>query len=150
MIKDREEEIIGLYKQGMSVINIAKQFQCSREAVYTYLRRLPNFKSVSKRLYKKKQRERDLVIRKKIMSGKIFSPQSFSFKAGARHFKTSQQLLHRIVKGTKYDVSQKGKAERDKIIHSLYKEGMTQLELAKLFKLSQARISYILEKFKND
>jgi Mor family transcriptional regulator len=150
MIKDRQEEIISLYEQGRSVIEMAKQFQCSREAVYLCLRKLPAFKALSKKLREKKQRDKCLAIRKEIISGRVFSVQNFSFEKAAKYFDTSPESIHCAVKGTKYDVSQKSKARRDSIIYNLYTEGLTQEELAKIFKLSQARISYILDKFDND
>jgi len=136
--------IIRDYLNGVSVINLTKKYEMTREAIYLHLRTLPNWKEAKEEYLKDKIRRnkstyledlpRILKLRRKGLSA-----TQISKKLNIHYRKISYLLL-----GTKYDNTQTSKEDRDKKIVDGYASGMTQTKLAKKFGLVQTRISAIL------
>lgn len=145
-----EKEIQELYRDGTKVKHIAEAYGLSREGVYQRLRKMPDFEQVKQRLYTKakaKRRKNTLEEHAELLP-KIYSMREkgvgslrISHKLGVP-YKTVVELL----KGTEYDNTLEAKRIRNQEICKKYKEGMTQIELAKKYNTTQPNISNIIHR----
>ena len=146
---NKKEEIIAKYESGESVINLAKEYNLTRERIYQYLRQVPDFKKLSKekRLQKVSQR---------LEGYKHLLPQIFELREqGVGNPRIAKQLgvtyatIQKLTEGTPYDNSKKAQAKRNRAINKDYLSGLSQVKIAKKFGMSQSSISIILLKTNN-
>ena len=145
----KSEEIIAKYNSGVSVINLAKEYNLTRERIYQYLRQVPDFKSLSK----KKRLER---VKSRMESFSHLTPQieqglreKKSLTLIAKELGISYLTAKNLIKGTPMDTSKKAKAKRNEAINKAYVRGLSQVKIAKKFNLCQSAISAILLKTNN-
>ena len=142
----KSDEIIAGYLGGKSVIDLAKEYNLSRERIYQYLRQVSGFKQISekKRLEEiQKRTQSHLHLLPEIARRKALGK---SISVIAREMGISFPMMKRIIKGTELDISKKSKAKRNKAIKKDYKRGMSQIKLSKKYNLCQSAISAILIK----
>jgi Mor family transcriptional regulator len=141
------EQLIQEFLNGKSVIDIAEQYNMSREAVYQHLRTIPNWKKVSESL-KKTKRERALEKYGHLMQEIIrLKEEGLSTIAVARKLDIPYPPLVELLKGTRHDNSKEAREERNKKIYESYKNGRSQRELAIEFGMSQSSISNIVRQW---
>jgi DNA-binding CsgD family transcriptional regulator len=146
----KSEEMKELYKEGTRVRHIAQAYDMSTEAVYQHLRKLDGFKDL-KKLHRAKLEQRRLSKYDELMPQIIeMRKQDIGAVAIAEKLGISYHTMKKLLKGTKWDNTKKSKMKRNDEMFKLYKEGMTQEELAKKFKCSQANISQTLERHYGD
>ena len=141
------EQLIQEYLNGKSVIDIAKQYDLSREAVYQHLRKIPNWEKVSESLVKT-PREKALEQYGHLIPEIIrLKEEGLSTSVVAKKLDIPFYPLVELLKGTRHDNSKKAREERDKEIYKGYKAGRTQGELAREFGMAQSSISEIIRKW---
>jgi transposase len=146
----KSKEIQDLYKEGTKTKHIAQAYDMSTEAVYQHLRKLDNFQELKKQ-HRKKLEQRRLSRYDELMPQIIeMRKQDVGAVAIAKELGISYHTMKKLLKGTKWDNTMKSKMERNETMFKLYKAGMTQTELAKKFKCSQANISQTLKRHYGD
>lgn len=142
----KADEIIAGYIGGKTVIEIAKEQGLSRERIYQYLRKLPDFKqtSVKKRAEVKAERlsRYDPILPEIIQMRKDGIGVEKISKTFGITFRTVSQLLE----GTPYTNTHLSKVRRNKKIAKGYASGISQVNLAQKYDLCQSAISAILIK----
>ena len=141
------EQLIQEFLNGKSVIDIAKQYNLSREAVYQNLRTIPNWERVSESL-KKTKKERALEAYGHLMPEIIrLKEEGLSTIVVARKLGIPYPPLAELLKGTRHDNSKEVREARNRRIYKEYQKGMVQRELAQEFGMSQSSISEIIRRW---
>jgi len=145
-----EEEIQQLYKDGTKVKHIAEAYSLSKEAVYQRLRKLPDFKQIKQKLYTQSKRE---LLRTQLQEYAEYLPKVYKLREQgvgmveiSKRFSISYKFLRKLLKGTQYDGTRDYVAMRNQDIFHDYKDGMTQVEIAKKHNTTQPNVSNILHR----
>lgn len=145
----KSDEIIAKYNSGVSVINLAKEYNLTRERIYQYLRKAPNFKGIS-------SQKREEKVKKRLAGYSHLLPAIFEMREQGLGTTTIASKLgitynttRTLLKGTQWDNSKKVKALRNRSINRAYLNGMSQVKIAKKFGMCQSSISAILLKTNN-
>lgn len=149
---NKELEIQQKYKNGESVIELSKHYDLTRERIYQILRKMPDFRRVSKELAKEKTESNQEKYQNKyseyipeIISRRL---QGESVLSISKQLKIPYPALKTMLKGSPYANTKQARKERNKQIRRQYHAGKTQLELARDFNMSQSSISAIVLKKK--
>lgn len=146
---DKQNEIVAGYYDGKSVIDLAKEYNLSRERIYQYLRQAEGWEHIVKE-------QREIRKKAKLLSYAHLLPKSLELREQgmsvgriAKELGTTHRVISWLIKGTPLDNSKKARARRDKKINRDYIHGMSQVELARKYNLYQTRISAILHNTNN-
>ena len=126
---------------------MANESGMTREGIYIHLRKLPDWKEVSK--FRREQNKADKL---KAMGDTIellkqLIDSGVSASDSARKIGMSYLTARELLAGTEYDNSNKAKDKRDKEIVKRYRAGETQAQLGKAYGLRQTAISRIIVKY---
>lgn len=141
------EPMIRMYLNGVSVDDISKHFDCTRETVYRRLRTMSNFEEVSKALRRTRKQKRLKKYRQRLPEVYELLEQGIAAVNIAKQLGIPYARIRELLRGTKYDNTHESKKFRDRSIYSLYKSGMTQEKLAQKYDLGQSSISEIIKKW---
>jgi Mor family transcriptional regulator len=142
-----EDKFVRGFLEGKSVIEMAKESGLTREGIYIHLRKLPNWKQVSKRSKAIKEAQRLESLTDTVELLKQLIDGGLSASDSARKIGMSHLTARKLLAGTKYDTTQPAKDRRDREIIKRYKKGETQVQLGKEFGLGQTAISRIIVKY---
>jgi len=142
-----EDKFVKGFLEGKSVIEMAKESGLSREGIYVHLRKLPNWKEVSKtwKGHREQQRLESLTDTVELLKQLIDGGMSVS--NASRSVGMAYLTARKLLAGTKYDTTKKAKDKRDREIVRRYKAGEIQTQLAKAYGLRQTAISRIIIKY---
>ena len=145
-IELKKSEIITRYMFGDSVIQIAKEYNLSRERVYQYLRCLEDWNE-EQRIYEERKKHQLKIQRQGLLREIILRiKQGKNITQITKELHIAPDTVHSLLKNTKYRLGHSSKKIRDKEIYRRYKKGESQIQLAHKFQLSQANISRIIRK----
>lgn len=144
------EQMVKMYLEGVSVIDIAKHFGCSRETVYARLRKMPQYKKTY--LTVREAKKASTIGRHKDSVPEVYRllEQGMSATGISKELNIPYPSLRTLLRGTKYDNSQKSKRFRNQVIYTQYKRGATQNELAKKYGIAQSTISLIISNWEKN
>lgn len=146
----REKKIQEKYTTGVSVSNIAREEGISREMVYKYLRRIPEWKDklIQMRTFRYYRRldEKYFSFKQKAVD---MREKGFSASKVCKELNIPFPVTVEILRGTTFDNSKTARRDRNKKIYKAYKAGKSQTYLSKEFGLSQSWISTIIEQWEN-
>ena len=140
----KRKNIVRDYIKGDKVSDLSKKYEMTREGIYGHLRTLPGWETTKTFL---REERKDRKRKENLLRIRNLKEEGMGSVAIARKLQISYSIVREVLRGSKYDNSQRAKAKRDDKILEMYKEGMTQTEIGKEFGLTQARISNILQKF---
>jgi DNA-binding CsgD family transcriptional regulator len=142
-------EITDMFLRGIPVTDIAKKLGCSRETVYLHLRKMPNFHEVAESMSKIRKRQRRNKYQDKMPEVKRMAKEGKGGVEIAEALSIPYKVVKSFLRGTPYDNTHIRKQLRNEKIWELYRDGMTQEELADKFGLAQSTISHIVRKTTN-
>lgn len=149
-VEQKKKEIITRYMYGDSVIQLAKEYNLSRERIYQYLRDLEDWDE-EREVYEQRKKHQ-LKIQKKRLQEEIILRVKLgqSITQIARELHIANKTIHALLRGTRYKIGKKLIKERDKKILREYKNGATQKQLAQKYNTAQTNISRIIVKNRNE
>lgn len=147
MNKRKLENVVEMYLDGQSVGEIAKHFGATREAVYLYLREIPNFKDISRKFAEDRKKLRLRQYSTSTNDILKLREDGLSMRTISKALGMSYTRVRKLLKGTSLDNSHKSKLKRNRRICQMYKAGLTQREIAEELKLGQSTISNIIRKW---
>jgi transposase len=147
MNKRKLENVVELYMDGHSVSSIAKQFGSTREAVYRYLREIPNFKDISRKFSEDKKELRLRRYTQQIEEIISLRKSGISMSCISKELGISYKRVRELLKNTEYDNSHSSKEFRNSLIYTTHKSGLTQKEIALKLGLGQSTVSKIIRKW---
>ena len=146
MIRKRLD-ILEDYLNGISVTEIAKKDNLTREAVYLHLRKERNWKKLKRQNAEMKLRKSTLNRMGILEEAFKLREQGISTSETARRLHVTPKRLSVLLQGTEYDNSARVRKERNKRICRDYKKGETQPQLAKKYGVSQSCISNVIREW---
>lgn len=142
-------EITDMFLRGIPVTDIAKKLGCSRETVYLHLRKMPNFHEVAESMSEIRKRQRRNKYQDKMPEVKRMAKEGKGGVEIAEVLSIPYKVVKSFLRGTPYDNTHIRKQLRNEKIFELYRDGMTQEELAEKFGLAQSTISHIVRQIAN-
>ena len=133
------QEIIGAYKSGATVSELAELYKCTREAIYLRLRTDNEWvdMKVGKRVERTSKRLSELLMSSEaILEGWL---AGVTMEDLAREFKTSTHIISKVIKQTFGSTNRNHKRDME-IVHRI-NTGSTQSKLAEEYGISQSGIS---------
>ena len=135
------------YLDGKSVIDIANKYDVSREAVYLYLRKLPDWEKIYKSKRRTKWQRAVDKYNDKIPKIIALREQGYSTLQTSKKLNVPFEATKEILKTTPYDNSKKAREERNEKIYNDYMNGMSQVKLAEKYGMAQSSISNIVRQW---
>ena len=135
------------YLDGKSVIDIAKKYDVTREAVYLYLRRLPDWEKIYKSKRRTKWQRAVDKYSDKIPKIIALREQGYSTLRTAKELNVPFEATKEILKMTPYDNSKEVRDARNEKIYNEYMNGAHQKKLALKYGMAQSSISAIVHKW---
>ncbi len=149
-VEQKKKEIISRYMFGDSVIELAKEYNLSRERIYQYLRNLEDWEE-EREVYEQRKKHQLKIQKRKLQEEVILRIKlGQSITQIARELHIANKTIHILLTGTKYKIGKKALKQRDKKILREYKSGATQKQLAKKYNTAQTNISRIIVKNRNE
>ena len=144
---DGRDNMIHEYLNGSTVINIAKKYGVTREAVYLRLRRIPGWRNIS---YKKRVAKRGSYLKQY----KDLMPQIVELiNRGIYRRDIARQLnmpylhLKQLLRGTKHDKAHTARMPIHNNLRRDYGRGMSRQELMKKYGFSYPHVCRIIKKY---
>ena len=144
---EHRDKLVQEYLDGNSVINIAKKHNLTREAVYLYLRRLPDWEKIYKSKRKTKWQRAVDKYSDKIPKIIKLRKKGYSTIQVSKKLKVPFEAVREILKTTPYDNSKQARDERNEKIYNEYMNGAHQKKLALKYGMAQSSISAIVHKW---
>ena len=135
------------YLDGKSVIDIANKYDVSREAVYLYLRKLPDWEKIYKSKRRTKWQRAVDKYSDKIPKIIALREQGYSTLQTSKKLNVPFEATKEILKTTPYDNSKKAREERNEKIYNDYMNGTSQVKLAEKYGMAQSSISNIVRQW---
>ncbi len=92
--------IINEFLQGASAQQLADKYGVTREAIYLRLRTLPNWREVSKKMKRQRDKERLDKQKKHILE---LAEQGYSADKISKELRLANKTVTNVLRGTKYD-----------------------------------------------
>ena len=143
----KRSEFVREYLDGKSVIDIAKKYGVTREAVYLYLRRLPDWEKIYKSKRRTKWQRAVDKYSEKIPKIIKLRKKGYSTIQVSRKLEVPFEAVREILKTTAYDNSKQARDDRNERIYNEYMRGTPQKKLALKYNMAQSSISDIVRKW---
>lgn len=137
-----KDNLLNDYLLGVSVTQLAKKYDVSREAIYNHLRTMGNWRTVKTHLREGRMSDntkRLLDLSDEIVSGWLVGVSMVNLGV---EFQATPKMISKIIKNVMGTT--KRRYQRDLQIVEEYENGMTQIALSKKYGISQPNICRII------